>query len=172
MIKKKLLLLGLMLGLFLPGLCRAQTLQNITTPLELSLWLSREFKYQTEMPDYWQSAEETLNLKTGDCEDFAILSQTILKSLSIPSEILIIKFKGLNLSHTICIFKDKGLYSFISNQKLIRTQANTIIAAVEEQYPDWENIIFTDAQKRPLKVLAKTNSPTSIDKHLITSLNK
>ena len=30
-------------------------------------------KYKAEKVDYWQTAEETAELKTGDCEDFAVL---------------------------------------------------------------------------------------------------
>ncbi len=56
--------------LLVPKLCFAQSLENISslihTPQELGAWLSRGFRYQGEMPDYWQSARETLDLKTGD----------------------------------------------------------------------------------------------------------
>jgi predicted transglutaminase-like cysteine proteinase len=59
------------------------------------------YKEEPEGEDYWQQPMETLNLKTGDCEDFAILKYRLLmeyypeeqmrliigniKSLSVPS---------------------------------------------------------------------------------------
>ncbi len=124
----------------------------VTTPAQLSQWFTAEFKYETEMPDYWQSAEETVDLKKGDCEDFAILAQVALEQSNIPSQIVVINFKGLpNQAHAVCIFKTGDFYSFISNQQLIQTNASTISAAMQEQYPDWEQITFTNAKKENLK---------------------
>lgn len=130
--------------LLVPTLCFAQSVENISslvhTPQELGVWLASEFRYQGEIPDYWQSTEETLNLKTGDCEDFAILAQDVLKNLGIDSDMVIIKFRGLKESHAVCMFKINGFYSFISNQKLIQTKQTSIREAVQEKYPDWQKI--------------------------------
>lgn len=130
--------------LLTPTFCFAQGLENISgaiqTPQELGVWLANEFRYQGEIPDYWQSAEETLNLKTGDCEDFAILAQSVLKNLGIDSDIVIIKFRGLKECHAVCMFKINGFYNFISNQKLIQTKQTSIREAVQEKYPDWQRI--------------------------------
>lgn len=124
----------------------------VTTPAQLSQWFTTDFKYETEMPDYWQPAEETIDLKKGDCEDFAILAQAALEQLNISSQIIVINFKGLpNQAHAICIFKTGDFYSFISNQQLIQTNALTISAAIQGQYPDWEQLTFTNAKKENLK---------------------
>jgi len=42
--------------------------------LKMALSYARNIKYlrDKENHDYWQTPEETYNLKTGDCEDFAI----------------------------------------------------------------------------------------------------
>lgn len=38
--------------------------------------------------DYWQKPEETLELKTGDCEDYAILKAWRLVNAGVPSSVL------------------------------------------------------------------------------------
>ena len=142
--------------LLVPQLCFAQSLESasslIHTPHELGVWLASEFRYQGEIPDYWQSAEETLNLKTGDCEDFAILAQAVLKNLGTDSDIMVIKFRGLKQTHAICMFKINGFYSFISNRKLIATKQTLIREAVQEKYPDWEKIILTNTKRQYVKI--------------------
>jgi hypothetical protein len=36
-------------------------------------WVKDNIIYKKEIGDYWQTPEETMQLKTGDCEDIAIL---------------------------------------------------------------------------------------------------
>jgi predicted transglutaminase-like cysteine proteinase len=36
--------------------------------------------------DYWQTSAETLALKAGDCEDFAILTVSLLRAYGVPSD--------------------------------------------------------------------------------------
>lgn len=158
--------------LSLPRLSLAQPLDAVTsfirTPPELSAWLSREFRYEMEIPDYWQQAEETLDTRKGDCEDFAIFSQAVLRRLGIRSDIVIIKFKGLNLSHAISIFKNGEFYSFFSNQKLVQTKGRSVTEAIQERYPDWDKIIFTNVQKQTLKVILR-NKVVEPQEGLITA---
>jgi len=152
-------LIFLLLFLLIPLSCFAQNLEEVLlfihTPQQLSNWLLNEFEYVGEIPDYWQKPKETLNLRKGDCEDFAILSQEVLAHLGMESEILIIKFKNLRRGHAICIYKDEGFYSFISNQKLIRTKANSIEGIIEGVYSDWERIIFTNSKREYTKVIRR-----------------
>jgi len=147
----------------MPGISLAQNLGYIPvyiqTPAQVSQWFRSEFRYETEMPDRWQPAEETVDVKKGDCEDFAILAQAVLKRLNIPSEILVINFKDLpNQAHSVCIFKNGEFYSLISNQELIQTHASAIEAAIEEQYPDWESITFTTAKREELKFVSRNQA--------------
>lgn len=152
--------LFLFIFLLTPAFCFSQSLETASSfihqPQELAIWLSQGFKYEGEMPDYWQTAQETLNLRKGDCEDFAILSQAVLARLGINSSILIIKFKDLKQSHAICVWKDEqSFYNIISNRKLMQTKARTIKAAVQEKYPDWQSIIFTNPKKQYIKVVRR-----------------
>ena len=59
--------------------------------LSCAKWLERQFKkgkfsYKTDkavhkVPEYWQTPEETLKLKTGDCDDYMILQYYIIREV-------------------------------------------------------------------------------------------
>lgn len=44
-------------------------------------WVRRNIEYVADVEDYWQSANETLSMKTGDCEDQAILLASLIGEL-------------------------------------------------------------------------------------------
>mgnify|MGYP001605926310 CR=1 FL=1 len=156
-VTKKIILIFCLLSL--PVSCFAQSLAGVTSsvhnPAQLSKWLSNNFRYELEFPDHWQPAQETLDLKKGDCEDFAILAQNILKELGIESFIVIVNLKDFKQSHAICVFKDDKYYSFFSNQILVQTGAASIEGAVQEGYPDWASIIFTNSKKQSVKIVSR-----------------
>jgi hypothetical protein len=145
-------ILGFIIAFLLLGLCFAQGLETpstINSPENLAGWLAKNFRYELKLTDAWQTPQETVSLKKGDCDDFALLAQAVLKKLGIKSDVVIIKFRGLNVLHAICIWKDKtGLYSFISNCKLTRTGKADIQQAIAKFYPDVKSIIYTDQNMR------------------------
>jgi hypothetical protein len=54
-------------------------------------WVAINIDYMSDeeqwgVDDYWQTPEETLSLRTGDCEDFAILLCTLLRAYGIDAE--------------------------------------------------------------------------------------
>ncbi|MFH1552929.1 MAG: transglutaminase-like domain-containing protein [Candidatus Omnitrophota bacterium] len=129
---------------------------SLQTPQDLANWLSREFVYRIEFPDRWQMPQETINSKKGDCEDFAILVSSLLTQSGTPNDIIIVKFRELNISHAVCIWQDKdGTYNFISNRKLTHTGRKSIEEAIGKFYPDWEKIIFSDGKKQHRKILVR-----------------
>ena len=115
---------------------------SIRTPEDLSQWLSSNFRYVMEIPDHWQNTEETLNLRTGDCEDFAVLSKALLDRIGIASEIVIVEFRGLQVSHAICAWQDAGQVNLMSNGKLCKVEAGSIKEALKKKYPDLKRIRF------------------------------
>lgn len=46
--------------------------------------------------DYWQLPSETLDLRTGDCEDFAILFCTLLRAYGVPADQVYVAVGGLS----------------------------------------------------------------------------
>ncbi|MEW6101403.1 MAG: transglutaminase-like domain-containing protein [Candidatus Omnitrophota bacterium] len=142
----------------------------VKTPQELSLWLLNEFEYVREIKDSWQKAPELLASRKGDCEDFAILSQELLKAMGIKSHILIIKFKGLNQSHAVCIWEQNGRFSFISNQRLIQTDKTSLIDVIEAHYSDWEQLIFTNANKQFTTIVTNGINNTALEQKISVAL--
>ncbi len=85
--------------------CIVECLQNIDPPYEgdppdqpakddfdaIRDWVAYNIEYKLDedvhgVTDYWQTPEETLDLRTGDCEDFAILLCTLLRAYGIGKE--------------------------------------------------------------------------------------
>jgi hypothetical protein len=119
--------------------------RSIRTPEQIVSWFASEFEYQLKMPDRPQTPTETLELRTGDCDDFAALAKVILEGQGIKSDVVIIKYRGLNIMHAICIYKENnGTYSFISNKELQRTGETDMTRAVAKFYPDMERIMVAD----------------------------
>jgi len=53
-------------------------------------WVANNIKYKSDeerwSEDYWQTPEETLSYRTGDCEDFSILLCSLLRAYGINAE--------------------------------------------------------------------------------------
>lgn len=155
----KTLLITMMLICVSTFSCGAQELgsvpSTVRTPEQIVNWFSSEFEYQMKMPDRPQSPEETLELRSGDCDDFAALAKAILEEQGIKSDIIIIKYRGLNIMHAICMFKESnGTYSFISNKELQRTGESDMKRAVAKFYPDWEKIMVADGNRESMETIA------------------
>lgn len=64
-------------------------LKNIS---KISYYVHSTIGYKDDVADYWQLPEETLNLKTGDCEDFCILWMYLAKTkFNIDSYLAIVR---------------------------------------------------------------------------------
>ena len=148
MIKVIRLTLMLIMFISLISFAEAREIENLPTfktPQQLSNWLMCNFKYHKEIGDHWQSPEETLQKRSGDCEDFAILVIVMLKKMGIKSDMVILTFRGLSMGHVICIWKDcDGIVNFISNRELVYTRKTSIEEAVKRFYPDCNGIIYND----------------------------
>ncbi|MCM8760821.1 MAG: hypothetical protein NC938_04655 [Candidatus Omnitrophica bacterium] len=46
------------------------------------------------------------------------------------------------MMHAICVFKYGTTYSYISNREMIKTKGRTLIETINQQFPDWEKIIY------------------------------
>jgi len=126
----------------------------LRTPDSLSEWLTQNFKYQLQFQDGWKNPEEILRLKTGDCKDFSVLAQAVLRQMGISSQIVVIAFKDLNVFHAITVWQDKrGSYSFISNKEIYHTEESSLEEAVAKIYPDWSRIMYLNGEKKYTKVI-------------------
>jgi hypothetical protein len=158
---KKAILIALIMVFSLSLACFAQDLSvpsYVNSPQALVEWFSSDFRYVltlTGKGSKIQTPQETIKLKTGQCGDFAVLASEILSHLGIANKVIIIKYRGLNIMHAICIWRNEdGTYNFISNQELICSGIKTIEGAAKKFYPDCERI-FT---QRPDGMIVALNS--------------
>lgn len=80
-------------------------------PLKVKDWIALrnwvgdniQYKHDNEVygvPEYWQFGKETISLKTGDCEDFAILLCSLLRSSGYsPNDVYVVIGKNANGYH-------------------------------------------------------------------------
>jgi hypothetical protein len=111
-----------------------------------------------KMPDRPQAPEETVGLGTGDCDDFAALAVAILVKNGINSDVVIIKYRGLNVLHAVCMYRETdGTYSFISNMELHRTHQRDVAGAITKFYPDWDKIMVANKRTEnvPISMLTQ-----------------
>lgn len=106
-----------------------------------SFWLKNNIKYKNDkfklFDNGWSTAEETLFNGYGDCEDFAFLSEKILKILGYyPVTLGLLLRRGGG--HAICIFPYNGKWSFFDNNHLIITEyksTDDFFDYINEIYP-------------------------------------
>ena len=129
---------------------------SVSSPEKLAEWMSKELSYRMEFPDKWQTPEETLVRRKGDCEDFALLASTFLNSISISNDIVIVEFRDLGVSHALCVWKDTGGgYNFISNRQMKHTGKTELAEAIGKYYPDWHKLLFVNERKKLVKTVRR-----------------
>jgi len=145
----KIILVLIFLSQFLlfPAPCYSESVNSlsvyISTPEELAVWISRnltyEFTFGGKRP---QTLQEFLDSKSGNCEDFANLASELLTRNGINNEVIVLRFNGIQIHHAICIWKDKnGTYSFISNEKLYKTDETSLENTVAKFFPSCAKIL-------------------------------
>lgn len=124
--------------------------RSIQKPEDIEAWYEREhFYYQAEKNDYWKTPEETIRGKGGDCEDFAILTNYILKDLGYESHILI--FFGINkinnkisfYGHAICIFHDSNGWYIYDNMTYMKWKFDKPTDYLNFVYKGWYKAYLT-----------------------------
>ena len=114
------------------------------SPGELSQWLQDNFKYKAEefLQDYWQTPEETLELKTGDCEDFAFLVLYILNQQTKPKEAYFVLIDSGEVdSHAICVFKkEDGTWGIFSDRYYFSMGKDSILGTISAYNSKWIKI--------------------------------
>ena len=99
---------------------------NIQSLEEYTQWLKTNIHYQNDGPnDIWSEPKHTLQNKTGDCEDYALLNATVIEVLGFKPHFLALVKKG-HRAHAICTFKNNGRFLWFDNAKLIKTSVTSL----------------------------------------------
>jgi len=123
---------------------------NIRTLDDYISWLEKNIKYKKDKgQDEWAGPQETLRKKYGDCEDFAFLNAAFLRVAGFQPKVLGV-MRRLGGNHAICAFKENGYYSWIDNNQLERTQAESIL-----QFAEYIFVKYGCSSLRELKLQTK-----------------
>ena len=123
-------------------------LEQIHSPKDLSKFMRKNFRFIPDdknfgKTDYWQSPQEMLNLKKGDCEDFALFADAALKELGFES--YVVSMYGKNkFAHTVTVFKQDGKFRVFNDGKIYKYDTDKIEDALSKINPEWIWAAFTE----------------------------
>ena len=111
------------------------------TPKQLARFLRETIQLTTDealfgADDYWQTPEEILERRAGDCEDFALLAQAILERQGVEAYVFSVYGAG-GYAHTVCVFVEGGRYSVINQNRVRQYRAPTLEAVAGRLYAGW-----------------------------------
>jgi len=119
-----------------------QLARTYTTPKAIAAFLREEFRFQGDEElfgeiDHWQTPEEFVARQVGDCEDYALLAQTLLRRNGIEAYVVSIFGDG-GYAHTVSVFVDeRGRYNAINQDRLRTVHAKSLEALATHLYPGW-----------------------------------
>lgn len=114
---------------------------ELSSPKEIAKFMKKNFKFIPDQKlfgkvDHWQTPEEFLNLKKGDCEDYALFSKRLLELKGIEAYVVSIYGRG-GYAHTITVYKQNGHYNVINEDRHYKYQKKTIEEALSKVRGDW-----------------------------------
>lgn len=110
--------------------------QDIRSIEDYALWLQKNIRYQKDdLNDAWDGPRQTIQRRYGDCEDFAFLTEAVLRIWGYETQVLALHTPG-KTGHAICVFIKNGEYYIFDNARLLKTRAASLkeLAAQIFQY--------------------------------------
>ena len=113
--------------------------EDMKTAQDIADWLWKNIEYKDDyevhgVNEYWQMPLETFELKTGDCEDIALLGQALLKQIKIDTTLVLIYYNYEEVGHACLIFEvDEKRWGILDNF--------TIWNASKKRYKSMEHIV-------------------------------
>ena len=108
----------------------------------MAAFLHQAFTFQRDETlfgeaDRWQSPEEFVARKAGDCEDYALLARALLRRNGIEASLFSV-FGKEGYAHTVCVFVDhRGRYNVIDVDKLRVLEAKSLERVASWLSPAW-----------------------------------
>lgn len=112
-----------------------------STPEQLAAFLKRHILFQEDVRlfnrlDYWQEPEEFLARGAGDCEDYALFSEEVLRRQG--REVFVLSLYGPEgYAHTVCVFQENGRYHVLNQDRVIRYGARNLEELAGDLCRDW-----------------------------------
>ena len=123
------------------ALALEKTLTELKSPEAVTKFMHEKFRIVEDSAlfgkdDYWQSPEEFLSRRAGDCEDFALFAQSALTRIGFESYVISL-YAPAGYAHTVTLFKQDGVYNIINDGRLYRYGTLTPEEALTRVRPDW-----------------------------------
>ena len=135
-----------------------------TTPKTIAAFLHKNFTFTRDEElfgeaDRWQSPEEFVTRKAGDCEDYALLARTLLRRNGMEAFVFSV-FGKEGYAHTVCVFVNhRGRYNVIDVDKLRVLDVKSLEGVASWLAPAWTvGAIAEQAGARGQMVTQLTNS--------------
>jgi hypothetical protein len=143
---------------------RAPSLRNLaadlSTPEAVANYMWHNFTFEKDRrqfgsDDYWQTPDQFVKTRQGDCEDFALFAYEILKLNG--RKAFILNVYGGGFAHSVCVYLENGRYNMINGANLERLNAKDLKAVADEIYPFWQQalVISPSQDHTGAKVLKK-----------------
>ena len=111
-------------------------IQTAQTPQDVCAAVQQNVAYKADPMDKWQTSEETLDLGTGDCEDFAICVQDMCRELGYAAEVKILVDQKNGRAHAITMghwagstwISSNGSFEWVPSEKELQEKAARMLA--------------------------------------------
>lgn len=121
-----------------------------------------EYKFHNEV----QNPDVFLMTKSGDCDDYAILADKVLRKHGFKTRLISVRMPGL-LTHVVCYIDDEKLYLDFNNRVyLSRTEksdpdlkeiARKVAKSFEANWTSVSEFTYQDGAKELVKTVSKTD---------------
>lgn len=125
-----------------------QLARTYSTPGELVRFLKDTITFATDqelfgVPDYWQTPEEFLARRAGDCEDYALLAQAVLERQGVEAHVVSL-FGQDGYAHTFCVFREAGRYGVINQDRVRYYRSRSLEGVAGQVYRGWTYAAFSE----------------------------
>ncbi len=122
---------------------------TLSSPEAIARYMWKNFGVESDQAnfgqeDHWQSPEELLATKKGDCEDFARFAYEILR-LNGRKAFMVNIYDKHGYGHTVCVFSENGRYQAIDGTDVKRLNAATLTEVFNKIHPSWDNAAIVKA---------------------------
>ena len=117
----------------------SEVVAELNTPGKVYSWMGKNIRYKTDesYADEFRDPEMTFALKYGDCDDYAVLADYILKKHGYDSQVVSV-FTS-EAGHTVCVWKDAaGKYNHLSNSSIRLISADKLENVANDVYANWK----------------------------------
>jgi len=145
---------------------------QLTTPELLEKYMTSRFTYVTDQAlfgkdEYWQTPREMAARCEGDCEDYALFAQAILKANGYNAFLVSVYWhRG---AHTVTVFDNKGKWGIFNLARLVYTNAVTMKDLANFIVGDWSSVALT-RQEGATGVISRKFQGNLADRSLISAV--